>query len=396
MESFSLCDSRLGAKICSSSVHHESYPLDNLLSTTSSLSGFMTEYYIRPPVTVTVHLPVPVTLDSVQWETTLGSQSALCHEVWTCTTDNNGDLPTSCGKNCTQAKKMEDNSELTFEKVGRGEARDGFIKFVNYELRRSSEEGYRLRCSSLETARRGFLTRTCCVSIKILTTSKSTVPCIRNLKIFGRKPYVLDPRFSSLQEKLLGQIKDIQDGKHNSENSISFFGCQSEKDDDGIEVIEDTSGEQTQKEKGKISDSEEGKLEIPKEFLDEITQELMSIPMTLPCGKTVDQSTVEKCEHGQAMWGGPPRDPFTGRLFTKTVKPIFCAGLKSRIDRFVLENQGRSEVKSVGRTLGSAKKISEFLDEKHRGVKRMYGGETSLEEETRLLHGDKKMKFLGK
>merc|ERR1712080_482910 len=85
---------------------------------------------------------------------------------------------------------------------------------------------------------------------------------------------------------------------------------------------------------------------------------------------------VEKCEKSQMMWGGPPRDPFTGQIYTQTVRPVFDSALKSRIDRFLLDHGSQvGELRHVGRTLGSADKISQFLEDKSRGIKRGYNGE---------------------
>ena len=51
---------------------------------------------------------------------------------------------------------------------------------------------------------------------------------------------------------------------------------------------------------------------IPEQFLDEITFELMLLPMLLPSGHFVDQSTLERLAHTDSTYGRPPSDPFTG------------------------------------------------------------------------------------
>ena len=57
---------------------------------------------------------------------------------------------------------------------------------------------------------------------------------------------------------------------------------------------------------------EEGTVRIPEHFLDEITCELMVLPMLLPSGHFVDRSTLEKLHHTDITYGRPPSDPFTG------------------------------------------------------------------------------------
>jgi hypothetical protein len=52
--------------------------------------------------------------------------------------------------------------------------------------------------------------------------------------------------------------------------------------------------------------------DIPVRFLDELTFELMILPMLLPSGHFVDQSTVDRLADSDALYGRPPTDPFTG------------------------------------------------------------------------------------
>ncbi|TRZ03160.1 hypothetical protein DNTS_014549 [Danionella cerebrum] len=76
--------------------------------------------------------------------------------------------------------------------------------------------------------------------------------------------------------------------------------------------------------------------ETPEEFLDPLTQELMVLPMILPSGMIIDQSTLEEYEKREATWGRVPNDPFTGVPFSQSSKPLPNPLLKSRIDRLVL------------------------------------------------------------
>ena len=51
---------------------------------------------------------------------------------------------------------------------------------------------------------------------------------------------------------------------------------------------------------------------VPAQFLDEITCEVMQLPMLLPSGHYVDRSTVDRLANNDAMYGRSPLDPFTG------------------------------------------------------------------------------------
>lgn len=94
------------------------------------------------------------------------------------------------------------------------------------------------------------------------------------------------------------------------------------------------------------------KFEIPDDFKDSLTYELMAIPMTLPSGHTIDQSTLEKCLATDASCGRHGCDPFTGLKYTNCRKPVLNVALKTRIDMFLLKNSHLPEIYSVKRTLG--------------------------------------------
>ncbi|XP_053181709.1 RING finger protein 37 [Scomber japonicus] len=88
---------------------------------------------------------------------------------------------------------------------------------------------------------------------------------------------------------------------------------------------------------------------IPEEFLDPITQEVMTLPMLLPSGVSVDNATLEEYQKREATWGRPPNDPFTSVPFTATSQPLPNPQLKSRIDHFILQRGDLRRDGTVGR-----------------------------------------------
>ncbi|XP_037339485.2 RING finger protein 37 isoform X2 [Pungitius pungitius] len=90
-------------------------------------------------------------------------------------------------------------------------------------------------------------------------------------------------------------------------------------------------------------------LSIPEDFLDQITQEVMLLPMLLPSGVSVDSTTLEEHQKSEATWGRAPNDPFTGVPFTSTSQPLPNPQLKSRIDRFILQKGIMRRDGAVGR-----------------------------------------------
>ncbi|KAL7293462.1 hypothetical protein TKK_0013221 [Trichogramma kaykai] len=97
-------------------------------------------------------------------------------------------------------------------------------------------------------------------------------------------------------------------------------------------------------------------LDIPDDFLDPITCEIMTQPVVLPSGKIIDQKTLEKHAQHEALRGRVLSDPFTGLCLNEIRKPIIAYSLKARIDKFLLDNSTNKEVIKLPRVLGSKKK----------------------------------------
>lgn len=108
-------------------------------------------------------------------------------------------------------------------------------------------------------------------------------------------------------------------------------------------------------------------LPVPEEFLDPITQEVMLLPMLLPNGVSVDNSTLEEYQKREATWCRPPNDPFTGVPFTASSQPLPNPQLKSRIDQFLLRTgevgaQGRLGRQAEGENPHPSRLIASELD----------------------------------
>lgn len=102
---------------------------------------------------------------------------------------------------------------------------------------------------------------------------------------------------------------------------------------------------------------------IPEDFLDPITQEVMLLPMLLPSGMSVDNSTLEEHQKREATWGRAPNDPFTGVPFTSSSQPLPNPQLKARIDQFLLQRgimgrQGMLGRKPEGENLQASRLVA--------------------------------------
>lgn len=105
----------------------------------------------------------------------------------------------------------------------------------------------------------------------------------------------------------------------------------------------------------------------PVQFLDEITCELMTVPMMLPSGHLVDKSTLDRTQQSDLLYSRPPSDPFTGVPFSEHHKAKFCPHLKVEIDQYCSIHKVCSTGTTVaegGRSVGSAEDITRHLEQR--------------------------------
>jgi len=219
-----------------------------------------------------------------------------------------------------------------------------------------AETWEKLHCSE----DRFLLERVTALKLEICSTSAASVPCMSNLRIEASPASGKENK--KLAEQLILRNRGQRRVDETSAPVFSFFGGEDEEEQPEIHVIEDQSEIHITEKPRALPTAPLVVCDPPQDFLDSITEEVMEMPMTLPSGHTVDRSTLDKCTDHFASWGGPPRDPYTGKLFCKGSEPVFNPGLKSRIDRWQAGCVGGGERK--GRTLGNAQQISKFLEAK--------------------------------
>uniref|UniRef100_A0A915HYJ7 U-box domain-containing protein n=1 Tax=Romanomermis culicivorax TaxID=13658 RepID=A0A915HYJ7_ROMCU len=95
--------------------------------------------------------------------------------------------------------------------------------------------------------------------------------------------------------------------------------------------------------------------DIPEDFVDPITCHCMSLPVTLPCGHTIDKSTLDKYINVEATMGRKANDPFTGVAFEGESRPLPNRALKERIDRYFLNNPDLARKENFGYTICDGK-----------------------------------------
>ncbi|XP_046368318.2 RING finger protein 37-like [Haliotis rufescens] len=312
----------------------DGYEVDNLTSRDSSLQrrGFLAENFIKPPVNITYKFPCKISIHQIFLNPVVGAQKSTSIEIYTSSNKitNSWLGEIDSGRNGRRERIFDSPFFVNIGKISLdnpGRLCFTYPRFVAsppYFVERMCISGCHM--SELRNQRNQNLTAVSQLTIRISRTSGSCIPAVKSVQILGQ------PAVSNGRE-ILEKVYKIYSESINPLPKIP----------DKIDSSEAKSDTSLETDSG---------FEIPEEFLDPIMCEIMALPMLLPCGKSLDQSTLEKYIDTEASWGRRPNDPFTGVAFSAESNPIPNNSLKSRIDAFVLQNSDNEKLRSVPRTLG--------------------------------------------
>ncbi|XP_066499938.1 RING finger protein 37 isoform X3 [Hoplias malabaricus] len=291
----------------------DGYDVSNLLSDdpVTRRRGFKLEYFLRPPLHVTLHFKVRVELCRVDIE------------LWPCGMDQGSVtrrleiLTCSDGVSKTSEQAQENGQ---FKLVGRCDLKDDVLaclKHPNFKLRAPflyPPPDPPAHAKKLELWSRGMQSLNSVAQLRITVPFGGAASAlgIKSVAVWGIPARSCSPtELETFQKALLDNLE-----KKNQTFPLVSMVSTSSKPPRPNPVSSETP--------------------IPQEFLDPLTQELMVLPMILPSGMVVDNSTLEEYQKQEATWGRLPNDPFTGVSFTKDSKPIPNPLLKSRIDSLIL------------------------------------------------------------
>jgi len=280
-----------------SCISREDYSVENLISSDAELRkrGFLCETFIRPPVSLTVSLPFAFDIKYVVIGTRVGGQKSSGFQLSVGRNDN-------IQKICSVITEKE---TIVFH--------DNNTDLSNFGY------DYDKSCFNISASRNIRSAEK--LSVRIFKTANS-IPAIGRLEVWGKISFSVP--------KVVRQtmVCNWEVGKKPKEKRVEITNARPimEKHSDIFKICDD--------------------------FLDSITYEVMTCPMVLPCGKYVDQSTIEKCIEHDTMYGRTPCDPFTGIPLTDTLKPMPVPELKGRIDSFLIKHADNENIKSIPRTVG--------------------------------------------
>ncbi|XP_057651571.1 RING finger protein 37 [Diorhabda carinulata] len=293
---FNFVDSKLAPKVSCKSPATENYEVDNLISSNSldRIRGFISYPSIKPPVDVEFVFLCPVNIHYIVLNTTVGNQKCSGIELFAKTEHLDY---TSIGKSVYNAAGVIFCNSRKYSKY---DSYPNFNTSFQKVFFKSDTFKYFLNATGIK--------------VLIFRTDKS-VPCLGSVEVWG------------IPSKTCSKVTVNTITKLATNRCTEFSPTQTIKTEEFI---------------------------IPEDFKDDLTYEIMTIPMTLPCGKTIDQSTLEKHLESEKCFGRKPCDPFTGVKFNDSLKPVMNVALKSRIDMFMLQNSHRPELLTTKRILGRA------------------------------------------
>lgn len=302
-------DPLLRPKVCCDAVPDDFYDVNNLIS--SDLRkfslGFMPFSVTKPPINLDFELICAVDVKCIKLWTKSDSLKSIGFEIFV------SDQSETNFIKCASYFNLKEDGILFVQNVNAANGDNPWQNLQNFAVAQ-----YFRNHRILGRARR--------VRVCIKQTNRC-VPVLKKIEIWGRiSHYESDDR----RKEILGLIES------------SRLAIQ----------IDD-------KDKPTVSHSvnvRENGINIPDRFLDAITYEIMSLPMVLPSGKVIDNSTLQKHNVEEEKWGRLPTDPFTGLLLTETRKPVFDTALKSQIDQYLLTNDRHREIRRTSRTVGTVQK----------------------------------------
>ncbi|KAJ1213370.1 hypothetical protein NDU88_001008 [Pleurodeles waltl] len=327
-----LCLPQFSPNITCNKVCADGYEVENLISEdiVKRNRGFRCEYFIRPPVHVTITFPFNIDISTINVDVTSSGGNQHFTELEIFTTSTSKSTLNSQGNPFPGVSNQSSSEKDVYKLVGKALLKNPYRAIFH-------NRGFKARPPfhhtqppfpntefvSFELWNKGpfSLNNVTHLKISISHLAGGGLLCIKTVEVWGQParscPQALMDSVLQIASESLPQAIGSQDPASPMESN-----CMSDSNSDiAQQILQELD----------IHD-------VPEEFLDPITLEVMTLPMLLPSGKVIDQSTLEKCNRSEASWGRMPSDPFTGVTYNHHSQPVPHPTLKARIDLFLLQH----------------------------------------------------------
>ncbi|CAB3998809.1 RING finger 37 [Paramuricea clavata] len=369
------CNALWDTRIESDTISSDGYEVCNLISRDGAKKqrGFLAERFVKPVISILISFPFPIDVCAINVNPQVGGQKICGLEILSaslkyCNVQNkkqniNGDTIKSTLNSEAVTAKSNDHVFHSYQHVlNVNNIKQEFNSFFNQILRTQLAEGKvghflnpcfrdavnadfnsRITGSSPSNSQicnlqqGNQLHNTSHLWIRITQVHKGSVPCLGALEVVGKpaknnNEFVMNyARFITLRLK---QERENCKGLVNASTETNLSANNACKSERATDPCHEPS----------LVDN------VPSEFVDPITFNIMPLPILLPSGNTIDNSTLEKHIAMERNFGRQPCDPFTGIPLGSNVVPN--AALKYRIDNFLLSAD--IKVDELGRTVGSS------------------------------------------
>ena len=319
--------SPISLDVTSSSLAADGYSFENLLTK----RPFRAEYFVKPPVAIVFKPKIDIDIYAFSLQLEVGQHKSRGIRI-DLQSSNSSQPETIC-------KAFTDKASLLIKN-------NGF--YVN---RRWAQIGLKLPSLKVEDTcqvinipcrKTKSLTHISQVVVTILACSSSSIPCLKSISLWAC-PSKYDAHSFQMVRKLLQPSSTACTSSSSSSPSLSsvptmrpFYGSSTDQLSGSSYPVH--LGTHTS---DKESDETQplANLAIPEEFIDPLTNEIMSRPVSLPCGTNVDSLSLEEYIKKEREWGREPNDPFTRVAFTDKSFPVPNDKLKQQIESFVQKKQ---------------------------------------------------------
>lgn len=312
------CDDIVGTRIDVDQICADGYEVGNLINPTNRC-GFMAEYFIKPPVSVVLTFPAPTEIGWIGIGLVRGPIKVTGLELWV-----------------SHTLQAEDDFVFLAKNYG---SPDDAVWFANRSyVPRGPFTKLSMPLGEMKTKPVPQILRStncrlvCRLKIKVVRVRGSTSVGLGFCQVWGQPMSTCCNL--ALQRELILKSTSLRQPLISRASSATATS---------------TAPSALQSCLGAVAPE----LEIPVDFQDALTCELMTQPVLLPSGQVVDQSTLDKHVESELKWGRPACDPFTGVPLSGDSKPLCLPELKSRIDHFVVRNLDK--LGNIPRTIGTAR-----------------------------------------
>ncbi|NP_001005006.1 RING finger protein 37 [Xenopus tropicalis] len=329
-----LCLPQFHPRVACNKISADGYEVENLISDDLSKRnrGFRCEYFIRPPVHVTITFPCSTEICRINIDTSHGGQhhfsgidlytsSSSTKSSWSAHDPNQAGLVVPDKELFTLVGKvlLKNQSKVTFNNRA-FKPRHPFHQFDHVMSYHGSS------CQELWNKGPSSLAGVTSLKICITHIAGGAPCCIKRVEVWGHPAKTCPKEIVESLYQIACLSLPHDSAQQQQQPSLPM---------DSSHMLSSTL-ENIQRSPSELATILHN---VPEEFLDPITLDIMTFPMLLPSGKVIDQSTLDKCNQSEATWGRLPSDPFTGVPFNQHSQAVPHPSLKVRIDYFLLQHR---------------------------------------------------------